>query len=272
MARRWQKLDFTERVLVGLLAALLLIVAIVTILKHLGAFFIVLGVGVGGALLLRSLLRPGQVRKRALAKAGAVIDQYSDQLLRKRAQLVRADAYGKLQFEKWVKEVDYFVTNHMAPALSAEEKSVLHRDRAVFVRLVTDTVEALTKSRPVFAEFSDRLTPTDFELFCAEQLKLSGWDARVTLRSRDQGVDVIAEKSGVRVVLQCKLYSGPVGNKAVQEIAAGRAHEQAHYGAVVTNSRYTSAADQLAASTGVLLLHHSDLANLEKLIGTHAPR
>lgn len=271
MARRWQKLDFTERLLLGLLAALLLIVAITTILKHLGAFVIVAIVGVGGALVVRSLLRPGQLRKRALARAGSVINQYSDQLMRRRAQLVRSDAYGKLQFDKWVKEVDYFITNHIAPALTAEERSVLHTERVLFVRLVSEIVEALAKSKPVFATFSDSLTPTDFELFCAEQLRLSGWDARVTLRSRDQGVDVIAEKSGVRLVLQCKLYSGPVGNKAVQEIAAGRAHEQAHYGAVVTNSRYTSSADQLAASTGVLLLHHSDLANLERLIA-HVPR
>jgi restriction system protein len=53
-------------------------------------------------------------------------------------------------------------------------------------------------------------------------------------------------KNNVRVVLQCKLYGGPVGNKAVQEAAAGRAHERADFGIVVTNNRYTSAAEQLA--------------------------
>jgi HJR/Mrr/RecB family endonuclease len=59
---------------------------------------------------------------------------------------------------------------------------------------------AITARQAVFSEFSNDLSPTDFEIFCAEQLKRSGWDARVTLQSRDQGVDVIGEKAGVRIV------------------------------------------------------------------------
>jgi restriction system protein len=57
-----------------------------------------------------------------------------------------------------------------------------------------------------------------------------------------------------------------VGNQAVQEIAAGKAHEQAYWAAVVTNNRYTSAAEQLAATNGILLLHYSDLPNLDAIL------
>jgi restriction system protein len=92
------------------------------------------------------------------------------------------------------------------------------------------------------------------------------------MQSRDQGVDVVAEKDGCRVVLQCKLYARPVGNKAVQETAAGRAYEQADYGAVVTNHKYTLAAEQLAATNGVLLLHYRDLPDLENLLANAWPR
>ena len=100
----------------------------------------------------------------------------------------------------------------------------------------------------------------------------AGWEASVTMQSRDQGVDVIAEKNGLRVVLQCKLYARPVGNKSVQEAAAGRAHERAHRGAVVTNNSYTPSAEQLAATNGILLLHYRDLENLEALLeGNRAP-
>ena len=86
------------------------------------------------------------------------------------------------------------------------------------------------------------------------------------MQSRDQGVDVVAEKDDVRVVIQCKKYARPVGNKSVQEVAAARAHEQARYGIVVTNNRYTPAAEQLASTNGILLLHYSDLQNLHNLI------
>ena len=78
---------------------------------------------------------------------------------------------------------------------------------------------------------------------------------------------MVAEKGPVRiVVLQCKLYSNPVGNKAVQEVVAGRAHEQANYGAVVTNSTGTTPAQELASINGILLLHHSDLPQLDALL------
>ena len=188
-------------------------------------------------------------------------------LLRARVQLVRSDRYGKLQTDKWEKEIEHFVKEHLSPALSAAERDALISRQISLRRIVYARVEGAFNTRPVFQQFSTNLTPTDFEIFCAEQLRSSGWDAHVTTQSRDQGVDVIAEKSGIRIVLQCKLYSNPVGNKAVQEIVAGRAHERAQYGAVVTNNRYTPAAEQLAATNSVFLLHYNDLVNLERILG-----
>ena len=88
------------------------------------------------------------------------------------------------------------------------------------------------------------------------------------MQGRDQGVDVVAEKGSIRVVVQCKLYARPVGNKSVQEVAAARAHEQASYGLVVTNNRYTTAAEQLAATNGILLLHYRDLHNLDDILSS----
>jgi restriction system protein len=205
-------------------------------------------------------------RRSLLSKANAVVELQIDQLVRRRAQLVRQDAYGKLQMDKWAKEIDYFITQHIGPSLTTGEQLLLSAERLQIAQIIGDRVETVIRDRPIFDAFSESMTPTEFEHFCAEQLRVSGWNARVTLQSRDQGVDVVADQAGVRVVLQCKLYGGPVGNKAVQEAAAGKAHEQAQHGIVVTNSRYTAAAEQLASTNGILLLHYSDLANLHTLV------
>ncbi|PSH04101.1 MAG: restriction endonuclease [Acidobacteria bacterium] len=151
---------------------------------------------------------------------------------------------------------------HPAPSENAE----FLRDRGIIVTLIENHIDSAMQNRPPFQTFSDDMTPSEFETFCAEELRRSGWNARVTIQSRDQGVDVIAEKHGVRVVLQCKLYSNPVGNKAVQEAAAGKAHEQAHHGVVVTNNRFTPAAEQLASTNEILLLHYRDLRDLDNLL------
>lgn len=217
------------------------------------------------------LFFPARRRGAILERSDAIIDRHADQLARRRAQLVRPDAYGKPLVDKWLAEIEHFTVHHIRPSLTPSEQSFFDRRRAELFQLISGRVEAIVAERPVFEAFTDSMTPSEFEFFCAEQLRKFGWNSRVTQQSRDQGVDVIAEKDNSRVVLQCKLYSNPVGNKAVQEIVAGRAHEQAHYGAVVTNATYTVAAEELALTNGILLLHYSDLPHLEALLARPAP-
>jgi restriction system protein len=103
----------------------------------------------------------------------------------------------------------------------------------------------------------------DFERQCQQILAGRGWLARLTPASGDQGADIIAEKDGMSVVLQCKLYARPVGNKAVQEVAAARTFYDAGFAAVVSNADYTEAARRLARRNEILLLHIDDLHDLE---------
>jgi len=111
----------------------------------------------------------------------------------------------------------------------------------------------------------EEMSPWDYERHCAELLQGLGWTARVTKGSGDQGTDVLAEKDGVRVVLQCKKYAKPVGNKAVQEALAAMKFEDAEFAAVVSNVTFTPAAQALGQKGGVALLHHSELDRLEEM-------
>jgi restriction system protein len=115
-------------------------------------------------------------------------------------------------------------------------------------------------------KFREKMTPEEFEHYCAAVLRERDWDARVTRASGDQGVDIVAEKRGLRIVVQCKKYSKPVGNRAVQEIVAGIAHEEAQRGVVVATCDFTPAAERLAASNDVLLLHHEELRRIDRLL------
>jgi len=115
------------------------------------------------------------------------------------------------------------------------------------------------------------MSPSDYERHCAELLESLGWVARVTKGSGDQGADVIAEKEGVRIVLQCKKHAKPVGNKAVQEALAALKFEDAEFAAVVSNTSFTPAAEALAGKSGVALLHHSELERLEQMVERSRP-
>ena len=113
---------------------------------------------------------------------------------------------------------------------------------------------------------ADILTPLGFERHCATLLRTTGWIATLTAGSGDQGVDVLARMGDISVVIQCKLYSKPIGNRAVQEAIAGRSYMGATHAAVVSNQPYTPAARELAHRTRVLLLAASDLPKLDRLL------
>lgn len=110
----------------------------------------------------------------------------------------------------------------------------------------------------------DYMNGHDFECFCAKLLENNGFcNVRVTQESNDQGIDILAEKLNVKYAIQCKRYSSDVGNKAVQEVFAGKSYYDCHVGVVLTNRYFTQAAKELARKTQVFLW---DRDTLEKLI------
>ena len=102
----------------------------------------------------------------------------------------------------------------------------------------------------------DYMEGHEFEHWCAALLRKIGFiNVVVTQGSGDQGVDVLAEKDGVRYAIQCKCYSKDLGNKPVQEVNSGKQMPEYHcqIGAVMTNRYFTKGAKDLAAATGTLL-------------------
>lgn len=103
-----------------------------------------------------------------------------------------------------------------------------------------------------------------FEHYCAQLLLKNGFSkAEVTQGSGDFGVDIIAEKDSISYAIQCKCYSKPVGNKAVQEAYSGKDFYKCMVAAVITNNTFTKAAEETAQQTRVLLW---DRKHLEKLL------
>lgn len=192
-------------------------------------------------------------------EAAKRIEHHGKTLARKANQTIYKDDYGNYVFDKWFSERDYFIDNVLL-----KESPLLfpYVDREWLESAVTERALAIN-SEETSAPLSlpNGLSPTEFEHFCANLLRSAGWEARVTTATGDQGIDIVGKFSGVKVVFQCKLYSTPVGNAAVQEVIAGRQYEGADFAAVISNATFTTAARQLAAVAGVHLLHFSEVQN-----------
>ena len=104
---------------------------------------------------------------------------------------------------------------------------------------------------------------TDFELFCVKILQKNGFNnIELTKGSGDQGVDIFAQKDGIKYAFQCKCYSNKLGNTPVQEILAGKSMYKCHVGVVITNNFFTNGAKELADATGILLWDRDKLLEM----------
>lgn len=108
----------------------------------------------------------------------------------------------------------------------------------------------------------NQMSGIDFENFVAKWLALGGYRRiKLTKKSSDYGVDILAVKDGVPIGVQCKRYSGRVGVSAIQEICAGLSYYDLEKGIVITNSTFTKNAVNLAVSNGIELVDGEELLN-----------
>lgn len=197
----------------------------------------------------------------------------------KQNQLIFQDDYGNFNFKKWNLEVKYFIENVIKndpPSrnfLSSTDKfeseeRLLKTEDIIFEVGHQKGLELLEQDNDY--QDADSMTGEEYEQYCIEILENLGWKARKTPGSGDQGVDIIAEQKDYVLAIQCKRYSKPVGNKAVQEVIAGKSFINANLAVVVSNNSFTNSARQLAETTNVVLLHHTQLEAVNNFFETES--
>lgn len=201
-------------------------------------------------------------------------------LLRRSKILIVNDGYGGMETTGWVKELAKYVKNHaindrcQSDFCRLKVYSGFYRidgrritdEKLIFVIAERLCLMILNNGNTHF-DSSNSMSgcdvrpndPIEYELFCADILRSTGWQVSPTKTSGDQGADLIAIKSKRVLLIQCKLYTKPVGNKAVQEVVSALKYYGGNEGAVVTNSEFTTSAKRLANANCIKLIHDSEL-------------
>lgn len=204
---------------------------------------------------------------RGYKEAKLLIEKHKETLLLKYRQCFRTDDYGQIILVNengWRSEIDYFVNRVMGNSI--ESSVFLKLDQQKLISAVDLAVKAEYGSVSLPKKISIDMSGVEFERHCAEILDGCGWKTTLTKGSGDQGIDILATKNKVVVVIQCKRLSKPVGNQAVQQAFSGMQFIKAHYSAVVTTATFTPKAREIARETGTFLLTDNDLLLLDALI------
>ena len=103
-----------------------------------------------------------------------------------------------------------------------------------------------------------------FESSCKQILRSKGWQVEETSITGDQGVDLIASLQELRICIQCKDHIKPIGNRAVQEVSAGKIYWKGTHAVLVSKSGFTRSAVKLAKANRVILVNDKQLVNIEE--------
>ncbi len=215
-------------------------------------------------------------RQDALAELHTFTNKHIDTLWAKRQQLTFTDDYGRENHTRFDLELNYFVSEVMPQPLierymasgdhlgdPVDAMKAVVRDRLKWhnrtMNRRRDVLAAEGKLPQTPLVYRPEMSGLEFEQLVKAVFEQQGYLVRETPATGDQGVDLILEKDGTKVVVQCKRSTSAVGNSAVQEAAAGKFHYVADEAWVVSDAIFTLGARTLAQTNSVKLVNFFSL-------------
>jgi len=107
----------------------------------------------------------------------------------------------------------------------------------------------------------DAMEGREFEAAVAELLEILGYEDVEKTSYFDNGADVLAVKDGVRVAVQVKRWSNPVGVDAVRQLIDGIKRYACDRGLLVTNSYLTEEATRSVEAWDIEVWDRAKLAD-----------
>jgi len=119
----------------------------------------------------------------------------------------------------------------------------------------------------------DNLSGIEFEKICMELIRNMGFSVENTKASGDGGIDLIAYNhqpllSG-RYIIQCKRYSGSVGEPILRDLYGVVTAERANKGILITTGHFTKNAIGFAEGKNIELIDGPNLKNLMNQYGLY---
>ena len=111
------------------------------------------------------------------------------------------------------------------------------------------------------------IDPFKFEHICAAILEKQGFNnIRVTQKTNDKGVDIVATKFGQKYVVQCKRYKNTVGSPEMQTFVGAMKNSGAERGLFMTTGTFTREAELMAMANSIELIDRTRLSTLLNLV------
>lgn len=169
-------------------------------------------------------------------------------------------------------ELNSAIELHKSTIRQNEQKISKHRSRLnskqhELLNLEDEIKETKKENLDLEIKNLQSLDGWQFEKYCSTLFSKLGYSVRMTSGSGDFGADLILNNE---ISVQCKLYSNPVGLRALQEVYSSMARYKTTSACVVTNSTFTRQAIEYAQDAGIKLIDCTTLKLLiEKVLASN---
>jgi HJR/Mrr/RecB family endonuclease len=99
-----------------------------------------------------------------------------------------------------------------------------------------------------------KIDPIQFEKLVSSLFKKLGYDVLLTKASGDEGIDLILSKDGKKSVVQCKRYSGTVGQPIARDLYGSMIHNRAEDAYLITTGVFSLPAQTWASGKPIHLV------------------
>jgi restriction system protein len=189
---------------------------------------------------------------------------------------MRPDRYGTMHPDGWEREKALFVQSRllvrlgeagyqdMLPSLMLPIDTEIERQANASVEPSLFTPDAANTDHTYCAAASPEIDAdlSTLATRCTSLLENAGWKMEAGSTGTGKTIDILAERDGHKMLLQCKGGGAPVGVEAVQQVFAQKDRRRIDVAAIVTHAPFTRAAQQMASANGVHALHDDGLMQL----------
>lgn len=162
-----------------------------------------------------------------------------------------------------------FVIHEYMQTATEKQKDVLQFDFERATATYHKEIEAIKEQeqrRKMVEQKVDQLyhlTPREFEEWTESLFKaLNFQNVVLTPQFGDKGLDLIAEKDGKKVAVQCKKYKGVVGTPVIQAFAGALQTAEIDKGYFITTGTYSLDAEKMAQELPIELYDRNSLVDL----------
>lgn len=177
-------------------------------------------------------------------------------------EYLRMIAKTQQRYKDQITAIDALARGKSYPYLNADFKWLYQYLKWKFEEYIENKKNNIGGEIKNIAEMSG----IEFEEYLAEIFKSKGYNVQMTPISSDQWADLIVEKNMQKIAIQAKRYQWNVWNAAVQEVIAAKWYYECSAAWVITNSYYTSSAQDLAEKNNVRLIDGAELQHLHDFI------